>query len=217
MWFYIEGNIGSGKSTLCRLLNEILEDVEVIYEPVEKWRSMKDDESGINILEAFYKDQSRWSYSLQTYTFLTRIYEILKPQDKKYRFVERSIYTDKFIFAKSLLDTGKMTSLEWNMYCDWFTWLSDESYKKIDKPSGFIYIRADPEISFQRMMKRERSEEKCVPIEYLKTISKYHDDWLMSDEYRDNVLVIDVNNDFENDEKFMSEIKNKILNFVASR
>ena len=72
MWFYIEGNIGSGKSTLCRLLNEILEDVEVIYEPVEKWRSMKDNDSGINILEAFYKDQSRWSYSLQTYTFLKK-------------------------------------------------------------------------------------------------------------------------------------------------
>ena len=83
MWFYIEGNIGSGKSTLCRLLNEIMDDVEVIYEPVDKWRSMKDDTTGENILEVFYKNQDRWSYTLQTYTFLTRIHEIMKKQYKK--------------------------------------------------------------------------------------------------------------------------------------
>ena len=214
MWFYIEGNIGSGKSTLCRLLNEIMDDVEVIYEPVEKWRSMVDEKTGENILEVFYKNQDRWSYTLQTYTFMTRIHEIMKPQLKKVRFVERSIYTDKYVFAKSLTDNGKMTSLEWRMYCDWFTWLSEETYKKIDKPTGFIYIRADPKTSYQRMLKRERTEEKCVPLDYLETVCKYHDDWLLSDEYKDKVLVIDVNEDFENNPEFLNEIKQKIINFV---
>ena len=217
MWFYIEGNIGSGKSTLCRLLNEIMDDVEVVYEPVEKWRSMQDDISKENILEVFYKDQHRWSYTLQTYTFLTRINEILKPQAKKIRFVERSIYTDKYVFARSLTDTGKMSTLEWNMYCDWFSWLSEETYRKIDKPSGFIYIRANPQTSFNRMLKRERSEEKCVPLEYLETVCKYHDDWLLSDEYKNKVLVIDVDEDFENNPKFLDEIKNRIIEFVNNK
>ena len=55
--YLICGRKGSGKSTLCRLLNEIMDDVEVIYDPVEKWRSMKDDVTGENILEVFYKNQ----------------------------------------------------------------------------------------------------------------------------------------------------------------
>lgn len=217
MWFYIEGNIGSGKSTLCRLLNEIMENVEVIYEPVDQWRNMKDDVTGKNILESFYEDQYRWSYALQMYTFHTRMREIMKPQEKSIRFVERSIYTDKYVFAKSLTDTGRMKTLEWNMYCDLFQWLSEDCYKKTDKPSGFIYIRADPETSYKRMVKRERVEEKCVPIEYLQNICKYHDDWLLSDKYKDNVLIIDVNEDFESNPVFLNEIKQKILDFIQNK
>ena len=64
------------------------------------------------------------------------------------------------------------------------------------------------------MLKRERNEEKCVPLNYLETVCKYHDDWLLSEEYKDKVLVIDVNEDFENNPEFLNEIKQKIINFV---
>ena len=50
------------------------------------------------------------------------------------------------------------------------------------------------------MLKRERNEEKCVPLDYFETVCKYHDDWLLSDEYKDRVLIIDVNEDFENND-----------------
>ena len=215
-WFIVEGNIGSGKSTLCRMLKkELEEEAEVIYEPVDKWRSTIDNVSGNNILQNFYVDQHRWSYSFQTYTFLTRMEDVMKKQEKSLRFIERSIYTDKLVFARSLYDTGKMTSLEWNMYNRWFDWLSEECFERTNRPSGFIYIRANPETSYQRMLKRERSEEKCVPLDYLKTVSNYHDEWLCREDQK-NVLVIDVDSDFENTPEEWERVKGLIMNFVSS-
>ncbi len=214
--FIIEGNIGSGKSTLCRMLAELLgEDVEVIFEPVDKWRTTIDDNTGNNILQNFYVDQERWSYSFQTYTFLTRMEDMMKEQTKPLRFIERSIYTDKLVFARSLYETGKMTSLEWNMYNRWFDWLSEECFRRTNRPSGFIYIRANPQTSYERMLKRERSEEKCVPLEYLTTVSQYHDDWLLQ-EGQDNVLVIDVDKDFESTPSEWERVKNLIDEFVCN-
>ena len=218
-WFIIEGTIGAGKSTMCKMLGEALKEVaEVIQEPVDKWRTTVDDESGKNILQNFYEDQQRWSYSFQTYTFLTRMEDMMtKPQQKPIRLVERSIYTDKLVFAKSLADMGKMSRLEWNMYNDWWSWLSKECFDKISHPRGFIYLRTEPKTAFDRMLKRERSEEKCVPLDYLKINVQYHDDWLLSDEFKEKVLVIDVNDEFETDPVEFERIKGLIMEFVESR
>jgi deoxyadenosine/deoxycytidine kinase len=216
-WFVVEGNIGSGKSTLCRMLkNELKDEAEVIFEPVDKWRSTIDDNTGMNILANFYVDQPRWSYTFQSYTFLTRMEDVMTKQEKPIRFIERSIYTDKWVFARSLFETGKMNSLEWNMYNRWFAWLSEECFQKVNRPSGFIYIRANPETSYQRMLKRERSEEKCVPLEYLKVVSDYHNDWLCNSEQED-VLVIDVDADFENNPEEWSRVRKLIQEFVDSK
>ncbi len=213
-WFIVEGNIGSGKSTLCRMLKrELEEEAEVIFEPVDKWRSTVDNDTGNNILQNFYVDQNRWSYSFQTYTFLTRMEDMMKEQTKPLRFIERSIYTDKLVFARSLYETGKMTSLEWNMYNRWFDWLSEECFRRTNRPTGFIYIRADPQTSYDRMLKRERSEEKCVPLEYLTTVSKYHDEWLFQ-ENQENVLVIDVDRDFESTPDEWERVYGLIREFV---
>ncbi len=212
--FIVEGNIGSGKSTLCRMLANILgEEAEVIFEPVDKWRSTVDNDTGNNILQNFYVDQNRWSYSFQTYTFLTRMEDMMKEQTKPLRFIERSIYTDKLVFARSLYETGKMTSLEWNMYNRWFDWLSEECFRRTNRPTGFIYIRADPQTSYDRMLKRERSEEKCVPLEYLTTVSQYHDEWLLQHN-QENVLVIDVDRDFESTPDEWERVYGLIREFV---
>ena len=65
------------------------------------------------------------------------------------------------------------------------------------------------------MLKRERSEEKCVPLEYLTTVSQYHDDWLLQ-EGQDNVLVIDVDKDFESTPSEWERVKGLIDEFVCN-
>ncbi len=52
----IDGNIGSGKSTLVKLLQNNLDStVTIIEEPVKLWQSIQ-NKSNENILDLFYKD-----------------------------------------------------------------------------------------------------------------------------------------------------------------
>ncbi len=214
-WYVIEGNIGSGKSTLCRMLEVFYNgEAEVIYEPVDEWKSVQNNEDGKNLLQCYYEEQNRWGFSFQLYGLLTRFHDTMKKQQKELRFVERSIFSYKNVFARFLYENKKMNSLEWKMYEQWFDWLSKDSFEVENKPNGFIYLRANPETSYQRMLKRERNEEKCVPIEYLESVNKYHDDWLSEQSLESDILIIDVDKDFENTPEEWLRIKELIMNFI---
>ena len=95
-----------------------------------------------------------------------------------------------------------------NDYTDWFDWLADRFNVK---PKGFIYLRASPEISFERIKKRSRSGEETIPFEYLKELHNKHENWLMDEP---NVLVLDVNEDFENNPDKLSEMIQQVLMFI---
>ncbi len=212
-WFVIEGNIGSGKSTLCRMLQESIPSTIVFPEPVDLWKDMIDSDTQKNILQYYYEDQTRWSFAFQLYGLMTRMEDIMKEVKEENMFVERSIYSYKHVFARSLYEKGKMTSLEWKLYEEWFEWLSQKYFSQMHEAKGYIYIRADPQISYERMLKRERTEEKCVPLEYLENINRYHDEWLQTMNPED-ILVIDVNEDFENTPEIWEKMKERILQFV---
>lgn len=71
----IEGDIGAGKSTLIQYLKERNPTWNFIDEPVGTWTSLKTDE-GENLLELFYKDQKRYSYTFQNCALLSRAMNI---------------------------------------------------------------------------------------------------------------------------------------------
>merc|ERR1711898_84840 len=95
----IEGNIGSGKSTILKLLKQ-KSDKSIIFidEPVSEWQTIKDS-SGKNILELFYANKQRYSFTFQILAYITRlrkILDVIKNNQDKIIIMERSIYTDKF-------------------------------------------------------------------------------------------------------------------------
>ena len=136
MLFYIEGNIGTGKTTFINLLisylsrfHEINHDAQVTLEPVDEWMDTEDSD-GQNILQKFYGDQEKWSFAFQMNSFISRVKKVQddyfspsKDDMKKILFVERSIYTDRHCFAKLCYESGKMTKLEYDVYCKWNDWL----------------------------------------------------------------------------------------------
>ena len=122
MLIYIEGNIGSGKSTFIDLMREHLSKFKthgleplVILEPVDEWMKTEDAD-GKNILEKFYGDQEKWSFAFQMNSFISRsksIHDIIKENPNlDVIFVERSVFTDKNCFASMLYESGKMNELE---------------------------------------------------------------------------------------------------------
>ena len=83
--------------------------------------------------------------------------------------MERSIFTDRYVFAHNCYQNGLMTDLEWQIYQKWFDWLLEE-FEIILKPTGYVYLKAEAEISNQRIQKRKRDEESDIPYSYLKLL-----------------------------------------------
>ena len=190
----IEGNIGSGKSTLLAYLKEHFKnDDHVIFlkEPVDEWEKIKDN-TGKTILEKFYEDQEKYSFPFQMMAYISRLNvlrEALKKLDlnynKKYIIItERSLYTDKLVFAKMLYETGKMEDVNYQIYSNWFQTFSEEF-----PVHRVIYVETQPEICHQRIMNRSREGEEKIPLEYLISCSKYHEDMMLF--FSNNNLLLD--------------------------
>lgn len=207
-WFIIEGNIGTGKSTFLKKLNEDL-DCEIIYEPLEQWVETKDEDNK-NILDHFYKDTDRWCFTFQVNALITRSISINKPQENKYRFVERSVFTDKHVFAENSYKSGNMNQIEMGLYNKYFDWIQEHFETK---PDGIIYLKADPETSYNRIKKRSRDEESIIPLEYIKKIHERHESWLNNET---NVLTLDANVEFEKNKKNFNSMIDKIKRFVQT-
>jgi len=210
MRIIVEANIGSGKTTLLKKLEEIL-DINVIYEPVDTWTKIQDSK-GENLLGYFYQDIKRWAYTFQSVAFRTRIQEMEKKvKNDSINIIERSVYTDRNVFAKNCHANGLMNDIEWCDYTNWHDWLCS----KFDiQPDLYVYLRVDPEVSFARLQKRSRHEEEGVPLDYLRQIHQRHEDWLMG---LDNVVVIDGNIEFETDPQRLDDIINIIRNAIEKK
>jgi deoxyadenosine/deoxycytidine kinase len=208
----IEACIGAGKSTLLDLLKleyKNNENVVFIPEPLDKWLDTK-DENGKDILTTFYEDKKRWGYSFQMNAFITRCKSLI---DEKYKnkllILERSIFTDKYVFAQHLHQTGDINSLEMNLYNEWFDWLANNFPVK---PMKYIYLKCDTKTAFERINKRAREAEMGhIPIDYLTAINDNHDKWLSTIQ---NVHTIDVNNDFQYNKDFNRKILGKVCDII---
>ena len=179
---FVEGNIGTGKSTF---LTHLSKEFKVVLEPVDEWSQMK-NANGKNILEEFYRDPARNAYLFQSIAFRSRMKNIAHRDNC---LIERSIYTDRYVFANTCREDGLIGDIEWGDYISWFDWLTTEF--KV-KPKGFIYLRCEPEVSLARVKNRNRLGEENISLEYLKKLHRKHDDWLLDYE---RVLVLDVNED----------------------
>ena len=200
--YFVEGNIGSGKSTFLKKLSS---EFKVVQEPVDEWSKMR-NANGKNILEEFYEDPERNAYLFQSIAFRSRVKNITDLDESV--IVERSIYTDRMVFAEVCKEDGNINEIEWNDYTEWFDFI----VKHIGfKPKGFIYLRTDPEKSYERINKRNRSGESNISIDYLKKLHKRHDKWLMDE---DNVLVLDVTEEFESNPEHLEKMVQKVRDFV---
>jgi deoxyadenosine/deoxycytidine kinase len=232
----IEGNIGSGKSTLLANLKEYFKDnAHIIFlkEPVDEWSKIK-DENGTTIIEKFYADQEKYSFSFQMMAYISRlkllkeaIQQVTESQKKliknreedncfelpKYVIItERSLFTDKMVFAKMLYDTGKIEDINYQIYLNWFNTFVDEF--PVNK---IVYVKTDPEICHQRIDTRHRDGEDNIPINYLKSCSEYHDimmDKISSECVCKDQIILDGNHNVYENEYILKEWFNLIQKFI---
>lgn len=205
----IEGNIGSGKSTLISKLRSKLTHIgmtPVIYidEPVKVWNTIM-DKHGDNIIKKYYEDQKKYAFQFQMMAYITRITELRKAMDKYNGeciiITERSIETDKEVFAKMLYESNVLDTISYTIYLKWF----DELSRGL-KVNQLVYLKTEPETSLKRVIQRNRPGEN-IPLDYLKDCHKMHEQWLQKSS---DVLIL--NGEHELEETF----DNKLLAIKAA-
>lgn len=186
----IEGNIGSGKSTLLETLKTIFKEngnIVFLREPVNEWEKIK-DKDGNTMLQKFYANQQEYSFAFQMMAYISRlailresvrdimgkIHKQSSCENNKYIIItERSLYTDKYVFAKMLYDQGKIEDVKYQIYLNWF-----DEFAKDFPVNDVIYVNTDPEKCYERIHKRARIGEEVIPVAYLKSCHDYHNSFL---------------------------------------
>ena len=188
----IEGNIGSGKSTLLEDLKDFVSDEKFVYlkEPVDEWTNVC-DKNNKNILEKFYSDQERHSFAFQMLACTTKylkLKEAIQENTEQVIISERSLDSDRNIFAEMLYDDGKIEDIHMEIYKK-----THQNFSKDIPVDKFIYVYTDPEVAFTRCQKRNRKGEQGIPFEYLKKCHEYHEKWLANTKRQCQVYMFDGN------------------------
>jgi len=176
----LDGNIGAGKSTLLQEIRNKLHDVHIVDEPVSQWSELK-NAKGKSLLELFYEDKNRWSYTFQNCALLTRLKNIQKAVENidttisspQVIITERSVLTDKHVFAEMLYDAGNIDPLEWELYESWFN-----VFGKKYPVRAIIYVSTSSGTSKERINTRNRTGEESIDLEYLDALDRQHKKWI---------------------------------------
>jgi deoxyadenosine/deoxycytidine kinase len=176
----LDGNIGAGKSTLLAEIRRSIPELCVVDEPVGQWTSLHHS-NGKNLLELFYEDKKRWAYTFQNCAILTRLKNIqdaVENLDKTSSethiiLTERSVLTDKYVFAEMLKDAGEIDPLEWELYDSWFN-----IFNRQHQVNGIIYLSTSASTSKDRIHIRGRQGEDRIGLEYLDALDAQHKKWI---------------------------------------
>jgi deoxyadenosine/deoxycytidine kinase len=172
---YVEGNIGSGKSTLMDLCRS-RENLEVIGEPIEKWQRFYTH----NFIKYKYQDKRpEIQLMFQLMVNLTRLDQLNEARHtEKNIMMERSILSGFQIFTRTALRRREIGGLENCMLHFMNKIFTEKMLGDICKPDLIIYLHTDPEVCLQRLKHRGRWEEKGIKIEYLNQLHQAHEEWL---------------------------------------
>ena len=122
---------------------------------------------------------------------LSLLRHIIKENPNAIIITERSVFTDKEVFAKMLYDDNKIEEVNYKIYLQWF----NEFIHDIPI-NGILYVKTTPEKSKTRVDFRSRQGEQ-IPLSYLQKCHEYHEHWI-NNEYKTKTLIFDGNNDFKN-------------------
>ena len=191
----IAGNIGSGKTTLTRMLAKH-------YGWTPKFESVTHNP----YLEDYYKDIERWSYNLETYFLAQRFQDLLDISKSEDVIIQdRTIMEGVYIFVANNKAMGNLSDRDFDTYMHLFSLMMS----MVRKPDLLIYLKSSVPHLVSQIQKRGRDYEKSISIEYLNNLNERYDNWIGN--YDGKVLVIEADElDFENRPEDFASITDKI-------
>lgn len=179
MHIAVAGNIGSGKTTLTRLLAKHF-----------GWEPHFEDVESNPYLNSFYEEMQRWSFNLQIYFLNSRFRKILLIRKSgKTVIQDRTIYEDAYIFAPNLHSMNLMSTRDFDNYTSLFELINS----LIPSPDLLIYLRASVPTLVNQIQKRGREYESAIRLDYLKGLNERYEEWIVNYNLGKS-LIVDVDN-----------------------
>ena len=177
MHIAVAGNIGSGKTTLTKMLSKHF-----------GWEPHFEDVESNPYLHSFYEDMQRWSFNLQIYFLNSRFRQIVEiRKGDKTVIQDRTIYEDAYIFAPNLHSMNLMATRDFENYSALFELISSF----IQAPDLLIYLRSSVPNLVNQIQKRGRVYEESIRLDYLRSLNERYEAWISK--YKlGKMLIVDV-------------------------
>ena len=164
MHIAVAGNIGSGKTTLTRLLSQHY-----------GWEPKYEDVDVNPYLSDFYNDMQRWSFNLQVYFLNKRLQGIVDIRNSQLDVIQdRTIYEDARIFAPNLHAMGLLSTRDYENYKSLFELM----ISLVKPPDLLIYLKASIPTLVYQINKRGREYESGIRVDYLEGLNERYEDWV---------------------------------------
>jgi deoxyadenosine/deoxycytidine kinase len=196
MHIAIAGNIGSGKSTLTRMLARHY-GWEARFEAVDQNPYLVD----------YYRDIHRWSFNLEVYFLKERFRDLLSIAQADHTIVQdRSIFEGVYVFMQNNKAMGHLSDRDYETYMELF----DQMMSVVRLPDLMIYLKASVPHLVGNIQKRGRDYEQSIQLEYLENLNRRYDDFIYN-MYKGRVMVIEKDSlDFQNNPRDFSQIVDRI-------
>jgi len=202
----VEGNIGSGKSTVLDYLSKSA-FCDIVGEPIETWTNLR----GHNILAMLYSDPHRWGFTFQANAQMTLAKLHAQPAKAAIKVMERSIYSARYCFVENLYRNNILQNVEYEILKDWFELLTSNDSCHLDL---IIYLRAKPETCLERIKTRNRPEEQSITLDYLNKLHERHEEWLSSRTHTLTIPVLIIDAD-QTKEHVYTDTNTHLINLVS--
>ncbi|MBQ0025379.1 MAG: deoxynucleoside kinase [Bacteroidales bacterium] len=192
----VAGNIGSGKTTLTRLLSEH-------YGWTPKYEAVTYNP----FLEDYYKDIPRWSFNLEVYFLTQRLKDLIEiNKSDKVVIQDRTIFEGVYVFVANNYDMGNLSKRDFEAYMDLFGVMK----QMVGTPDLLIYLKSSIPHLVAQIQKRGREYEQSISLDYLQGLNDRYEKFI-TEQYDGQVLTIDADSlDFEHNPEDLATITDKL-------
>lgn len=196
MHIAIAGNIGSGKSTLTRLLAHHY-GWEPRFEAVE----------GNPYLEDYYRDIHRWSFNLEVYFLKERFHDLIDIANCDHTIIQdRTIFEGVYVFMENNRAMGNLSDRDYETYMELF----EQMISMVKLPDLMIYLHASVPHLVNNIQQRGRDYEQTIQLDYLQNLNERYDDFIYN-KYKGRVIIVEKDQlDFKNNSKDLAQIVDRI-------
>ncbi len=222
LFFSLEGNIGSGKSSLLDVVLETLntagdQTTKVLHEPVGRWSEPISSSAG-GMLQAYYEDPKRNGFAFQMFVLLSRVeqHQEMTACWSGIRAVlsERCVASDFELFGRPMRASGMIDDVQWKAYTAWTEHVRQHVVGAQVSPR-VVYLRVLPEVSLQRIARRGRAGEQAIDRAYIEMLHAAHEAWIARVRAEPGARILVLNGNLEGDDAVRCHA-DLVLRFIAA-